>query len=99
MARRMKGMGKRYLQEKTKFDIKQKLTGILLLTVLLIILIIESSLSFFSDVVMSTANALVGNVVIEMSNVQIEEPDVLGRPDEEATFANAVSQWTIRKCK
>lgn len=90
----MKKSGKRYT-ESTGFSIKKKIIAILIIVVLIIMLILEASLSFFSDIVQTVANAIAGTVNISISDVLIEEEDVIGRPDEEAVFAEEVPVWTV----
>ena len=72
MAKRFKQKGKRY-SESSGFSTKQKINAIILVIVLLAVLIIESSLSFFSDVVFAATNAMLGTVSIEISEEEIDD--------------------------
>ena len=99
MAKRFKQQGKRYANDNTSISMKQQSIAVIVIAVLIIMLIIESSLSFFSDVVVNATNAALGEVDITISNVLIEEQDVEGRPDNQAVFAGSVPLWSIRRCK
>jgi len=85
--------GKR-MQEKTTILMKQKIIAILIIITLLVMLAIEASLSFFSDIVITTTNKVLGAVQVEVSNVEIEQYD-----DVYAPFTSYVQDWTLRKCK
>jgi len=67
-------MAKRYA-EKPKVSIKRKITATIIIAVLIMVLIIEASLSFFSDIVVNATNIILGNVNITMSNEEIDYED------------------------
>ena len=86
MAKRMKQAGKRYAAT-AEISLKQKIMAIVLLTVLLSVLVIESALSFFSDVVIAAANTVLGTVEIEIIDVYIE--------DEDEDMVAGIDAWTL----
>ena len=96
MAKRMKHEGKRYAVN-SETSIKRKIMAIVLITVLLTVLVIESALSFFSDIVISATNTVLGTVNIETTNVQVEQQDTI--PEEHPiTFipgTPGVQYWTL----
>jgi len=78
MAKRMKLTGKRYAEFNTRMQpFRRKITAIVLITVLLAVLVIEASLSFFSDIVIAATNTVLGTVDITMSNVEVEGLDTI----------------------
>lgn len=78
MAKRMKETKRgRYAKQSTKLSISRRITAIIIIAVLIMVLILEASLSFFSDVVVNAANAVLGTVRISTTNVLIEEQDVV----------------------
>jgi len=94
----MKQTGKRYAELNADMQsYKQKIIAIVLITVLLVVLVMEAALSFFSDIVISATNTVLGNVNITTSNVEIEEQDTI--PEESPiTFipgVPGVQYWTL----
>ena len=67
-------MAKRYL-EKPKESVKKRLVAAIIIVVLIMALIIEASLSFFSDIVFSVSNVVLGNIDITMSNEEMDYED------------------------
>jgi len=97
MAKHMKETGKRFA-DKSKISMKKKSIAIALISVLLAMLVIEASLSFFSDIVVAAANAITGNVDITISNVEVEEQDTIPE-DDPIVFVSGVPgvlEWTLR---
>ena len=87
--------GKRYAEKQARFSIKKKMIAIVLIMVLITMLIVEASLSFFSDVIIVATNVIIGRVDISISNVLIEERDVIDRPSEDGVFGEEVPMWTV----
>ena len=102
MGKRIKQKGKRFADKERKtISNSKKILATIMMVILITILVIEASLSFFSDVIFDFVNTRFGTVQIEMSRVLIEERDEIGRSDEYAFIpeVNAVPEWTVRRCK